>query len=183
MKNKKQGTVSRLRAAFIAATLLVSAFSGAAYAQELQAPSAGITQAAPVCQLDIEELTRLLVERDFPGESVLSFVRAYNDVRCEIPEDMANVVAVVKRAEGETLFGIFHIHSRHKANILTTAVSFNDDMRWTPLTKETDWKAPWCDIIKYVYEERNQVELCGESWANALIGHKPDHHFTSAIRG
>ncbi len=161
--------VSRLRAAFIAATVLVSAFSGATYARELQAPSAGITQTAPVCQLDKKELTRQLVERDFPGESVLSFVRAYNDVRCEIPEDMANVVAVVKRAESEALFGIFHIHSRHKANILTTAVSFNDDMRWTPFTKETDWKAPWCDIIKIVYEERNQVEPCGEFWANALI--------------
>ncbi len=47
MKDKKQGTVSRLRAAFIAATVLVSAFSGAAYAQELQALSAGITQTAP----------------------------------------------------------------------------------------------------------------------------------------
>ncbi len=129
MKDKKQGTVSRLRAAFIAAAVLVSAFSGATYAQELQAPSAGITQTAHVCQLDIKELTRQLVERDFPGESAISFVRAYNDIRCEVPEDMANVVAVVKRAEGETLFGIFHIHSRHKANILTTAVSFNDDMR------------------------------------------------------
>jgi hypothetical protein len=168
MKDKKQGTVSRLRAAFIAATVLVSAFSGAAYAQELQAPSAGITQTAPVCQLDIKELTRQLVERDFPGESAIFFVAAYNDIQCEVPEDMANVAVVVKRAEGETLFGIFHIHSRHKANILTTAVSFNDDMRWTPLTKETDWKAPWCDIIKNVYEEGNQVEPCGEFWANAF---------------
>ncbi len=145
---------------FMAAGVLVSAFSGAAYAQELQAPSAGITQAAPVCQLDIEELTRLLVERDFPGESVLSFVRAYNDVLCEIPEDMANVVVVVKRAEGETLYNIFHIHSSHKANILTTAASFNDVMRWTPLTKETDWKAPWCDIIKRVYEEELESQGC-----------------------
>ena len=145
---------------FMAAGVLVSAFSNAAYAKELQAPSAGITQAAPVCQLDIEELTRLLVERDFPGESVLSFVRAYNDVLCEIPEDMANVVAVVKRAEGETLYDIFHIHSSHKANILTTAAPFNDDMRWTPLTKETDWKAPWCDIIKYVYEEELELQGC-----------------------
>ena len=145
---------------FMAAGVLVSAFSGAAYAKELQAPSAGITQAAPVCQLDIEELTRLLVEREFPGESVLSFVRAYNDVLCEIPEDMANVVVVVKRAEGETLYDIFHIHSSHKANILTTAVPFNDDMRWTPLTKETDWKAPWCDIIKYVYEEEIELQGC-----------------------
>ncbi len=183
MKDKKQGTVSRLRVAFIGATVFVSAFSGAAYAQELQAPSEGITQTAPVCQLDIKELTRQLVERDFPGESAISFVRAYNDIQCEVPEDMANVAVVVKRAEGETLFGIFHIHSRHKANILATAVSFNDYMRWTPLTKETDWKAPWCDIIKNVYEEGNQVEPCGKSWAIALIGYKPDHHFTSAIGG
>lgn len=102
-----------------------------------------------------EELAR----RDFKQSFKSYYIVAFNDVLCEKPEAMANVVIVVNLEYDDGMYGIFHIHATYDGT-LVRATSFDDQRVWAPLVKIDSWKQPWCDLIRIVYKEELEEQWC-----------------------
>lgn len=112
------------------------------------------------CEPDWQQVIDQLVQKELPNQNFSIEIKAYNDLLCEPEEDMANVVAVLTRPYGTSLYGIFHIHVYHGTNNLASASSFDDDKMFKVIVYDLDWKKPWCTIIKSVYNEELEAQGC-----------------------
>ena len=111
------------------------------------------------CKPDLREVINQLVQQELPHQSFSFEVKAYNDVRCDVPEDMANVAVILTRQNGASMYGIFHIHVQHYTNHLVGAVSFKDEM-FISVINGSNWKEPWCNLMKYVYQDELEAQGC-----------------------
>lgn len=94
------------------------------------------------------------------GKDITHELKTYNDVLCEDPEDMANVVIVVSVHNREKQYGIFHLHYNHDGSISRIQSSFFDEQTWITFTQENEWHAQWCEIIRSVYPEERSRHNC-----------------------
>ncbi len=101
-----------------------------------------------------------MVSISFPDQSVLYALQAYNDVRCEEPENMANVAVTVVKNKEEQFYGIFHLHFNHDGSIPTLLKEAYTNGAWTGIQKKDEWREEWCEWIHYVYPEEKEKFKC-----------------------
>lgn len=94
-----------------------------------------------------------LVNASFQNSYSSYTLKAHNDILCEDPENMANVVIVVHLKNGDSRYGIFHLHWRADGSLPFIPDSFSGDPDWTPMRHEGDWRREWCGFLVYVYPE------------------------------
>lgn len=112
------------------------------------------------CDPDLRSVAAQVVNDAFSTDRARFEVKAANDVRCERPDDMANVAIVVRPRDEEPVYGIFHVHFRHGGSDLESAAAFEND-KWRALEAPETWKQRWCRIITLVYPEQIEAEGCG----------------------
>ena len=112
-----------------------------------------------MCNPDLREVARELVRHEFPNERATFHIVTYNELRCEEPEDMANVVITVTTERRGTMYGVFHIHFVHVTGELTSAAAF-DNQKFLPMLSDFDWKVPWCRIVRLIYEDELKEQGC-----------------------
>lgn len=110
-------------------------------------------------QENIREAVQQFILKEFSDENVLFSIKAINDIRCEKPEDMANIVIVVMLNTRESFYGIFHLHFLHSTTTFKSASSF-DDKNWTLFTNDREWNKQWCTIIGLVYKNELEQQNC-----------------------
>ncbi len=105
--------------------------------------------------------------KNFVHESFLAphsyELKTYNDVLCENPENMVNVVIVVTVSDTKKQYGVFHLHYNHNGSIPRAPASFIDESTWTTFTNDNGWRAVWCDLIRFVYPDERSIHNCPSS--------------------
>ena len=99
------------------------------------------------------------VHSQFPVEDMTYKLETYNDVICENPEDMANIVITVT-VEEHKFYGIFHFHYNHNGSVPRVPSSFFDETLWVIPSTQNEWRASWCEIITTVYKEESFKHNC-----------------------
>ncbi len=112
-----------------------------------------------MCNPDLREVAREFVRQEFPNERATFELVTYNDLQCEEPEDMANVVIAVTTERRGTLYGVFHIHFVHVTGELVSAAAF-DDPKFLPMLSDVAWKVRWCRIVRHIYEDELREQGC-----------------------
>lgn len=119
----------------------------------------GMFSPPQLCGIDSETFLIELIKKDLP---VIKFfdvlVISGNDLQCQEPEFMLNLLVIVVEEPGKYYYGIFHIHfSKHGKLISAAAIN-----RWQDTYNLSDpfILSKWCSFIKSVYPEDSLEQGC-----------------------
>ncbi|MBI2109377.1 MAG: hypothetical protein HYT93_04390 [Parcubacteria group bacterium] len=128
------------------------------FAPAISHADTGAYQTKVSCKEILPIAVHNLVKAAFPNQNILHALQAYNDVMCEIPENMANVVITVVKNKEEQFYGTFHLHFKNDGTLPQYLHELaRDEKSWTRITAKNDWKKEWCEWMRDVYpQEKNK---------------------------
>lgn len=101
--------------------------------------------------------TYMSTDSQYLPQYLIVSVPAHNDIFCQRPECMANVVIVAEPNNHKAFYDIFRIHLSADG-ALQSAV--RDSKKWHNMTKPDGWKASWRDFVKSVYPHELKEQEC-----------------------
>lgn len=117
------------------------------------------------CLESLAAAAKEFVMKDYqPPRLIAISIMAANDIHCQEPESMANIIIAVmfsptKKSSSRFYYNLFHIHFSTSGQLISA--SYNNDLRWLPLEKADGWKDQWCDFLQNSIE-RYRDELAAQ---------------------
>lgn len=133
--------------------------AGSAVAHETESPVSQCHRAMTMAAVTFakNEFAAQEEEPSIDSPAIIVTIPAHNDIFCQGPEYMANVVIVAEPESHKAFYGIFHIHFSADGTLQSAA---GVSKEWHNMQRPDGWKASWCDFIKSVYPNELKEQGC-----------------------